>query len=286
MGEIIDGKAVAARVRAEVAERVLALQGVGVMPTLAVVLVGDDVPSQIYVRHKQRACDKVGIKSVVIRLPDSTTHQELRSVIADLNGDDAVHAVLVQLPLPPQIHPQPIIRALGPVKDVDGFHSVNMGEITTSRPELQPCTPKGIMRLLKEYDVPLRGRHAVVIGRSRVVGRPMSSLLLAADATVTTCHRHTPNTAELCSQADVLVVATGVPEMVKAEWVKPGAAVIDVGITRRPEGGLVGDVDFAAVRERAALITPVPGGVGPMTIAMLLDNACLLAERAVRRSAR
>ncbi|MGB0589592.1 MAG: bifunctional methylenetetrahydrofolate dehydrogenase/methenyltetrahydrofolate cyclohydrolase FolD [Myxococcota bacterium] len=279
MVQLIDGKAVAARVRAEVAERAARLSEQGVSPTLAVLLVGEHEPSKIYVRHKQRAAAKVGITSQLHTLPAEATQQQIIAAVQALNDDPEVHGILVQLPLPEGIHTDPVIQAVRPEKDVDGFHSVNMGKIATARPELTPCTPKGVMRLLREYDVNLRGAHAVVVGRSRVVGRPMSALLLAADATVTTCHRHTVDTASYTRRADVLVVAAGSPALVRGDWVKEGAVVIDVGISRLANGRLQGDVAFDEVAERARLVTPVPGGVGPMTIAMLLENTCILAER-------
>ena len=279
MAQLIDGKAVAARVREEVASRAGRLEEAGVTPTLAVLLVGDHEPSKIYVRHKQRAAEKAGIASIVRRLPATASQAEVIGAVRALNGDPGVHGILVQLPLPEGIHADPVIQAVDPDKDVDGFHSVNMGKITTARPELTPCTPKGVMRLLREYDVQIRGAHAVVVGRSRIVGRPMSALLLAADATVTTCHRHTQNTALLTRSADILVVAAGSPALVKRDWVKEGAVVIDVGVSRLASGKLQGDVAFDEVASKVRLITPVPGGVGPMTIAMLLENTCILAER-------
>ncbi|MDP6946428.1 MAG: bifunctional 5,10-methylenetetrahydrofolate dehydrogenase/5,10-methenyltetrahydrofolate cyclohydrolase, partial [Myxococcota bacterium] len=233
----------------------------------------------IYVRHKERAAAKVGIASLVHTLPASATQATVIETIQALNRDPTVHGILVQLPLPAGIQPDPVIQAVDPRKDVDGFHSANMGKITTARPELTPCTPKGVMRLLEAYDVPLRGAHAVVVGRSRVVGRPMSALLLASHATVTTCHRHTVDTPSYTRRADILVVAAGSPALVRADWVSEGVVVIDVGITRLPNGKLQGDVAFDEVAEKARLISPVPGGVGPMTIAMLLENTCILAER-------
>jgi methylenetetrahydrofolate dehydrogenase (NADP+) / methenyltetrahydrofolate cyclohydrolase len=279
MVQLIDGKAVAARVRVEVAERAARLSAQGVTPTLAVLLVGEHEPSKIYVRHKQRAAAKAGITSQLHTLPASANQQQIIAAVQTLNDDPAVHGILVQLPLPAGILADPVIQAVWPEKDVDGFHSVNMGKIATARPELTPCTPKGVMRLLREYEVELRGAHAVVVGRSRVVGRPMSALLLAAHATVTTCHRHTVDTPSYTRRADVLVVAAGSPALVRGNWVKEGAVVIDVGISRLADGRLQGDVAFDEVAEHARLMTPVPGGVGPMTIAMLLENTCILAER-------
>jgi methylenetetrahydrofolate dehydrogenase (NADP+)/methenyltetrahydrofolate cyclohydrolase len=277
--QLIDGKAVAARVRGEVAERAARLNARGVTPTLAVLLVGEHEPSKIYVRHKQRAAAKAGITSQLHTLPATATQQQIIAAVQALNDDPEVHGILVQLPLPEGVLTDSVIQALKPEKDVDGFHSVNMGKIATARPELTPCTPKGVMRLLREYEVPLRGAHAVIVGRSRVVGRPMSALLLAAHATVTTCHRHTVDTASYTRRADILVVAAGSPALVRGDWVKEGAVVVDVGISRLPDGRLQGDVAFEEVAERARLMTPVPGGVGPMTIAMLLENTCILAEQ-------
>ncbi len=279
MGEIIDGKAVAARVTAEVGRRVEDLLAQGVHPGLAVVAVGDHEPSRIYVRNKMRACERAGIRSAVHHLPATVTQEEILALVERLNADPEVHGILVQLPLPPGLGTRTILHAIDPQKDVDAFHPVNMGQVATGRPPLAPCTPKGVMRLLREYDVPIRGAHAVVVGRSRVVGRPMAALLLAADATVTTCHRHTRDTARHTARADIVVVAVGVPELVRGPWIREGAVVIDVGISRTAEGRLVGDVCFAEVMPRARLLSPVPGGVGPMTIAMLLENTCVLAER-------
>lgn len=280
MGEIIDGRAVAKRVRSDVARRVRALADRGIVPGLHVVLAGDHPPSRIYVAHKEKACLEVGIRSAVHRLPRTSTLADVIGIVERLNQDPDCHAILVQLPLPEGVRSRPVLAAVLPSKDADGFHPFNMGYVATGRPDLAPCTPKGVMRVLREYDVPIRGAHAVVIGRSRVVGRPMAALLLAADATVTTCHRHTQDAAQYTRQADIVVVATGIPHLVKADWVKPGAVVVDVGISRSADGTLVGDVDFDNVLPKARLVTPVPGGIGPMTIAMLLENTCILAERA------
>ena len=279
MGQVMDGKAVARRVRSEIRGRVRQLKASGVVPGLSVVLVGDNPASQIYVRRKELACVEVGIASRVHRLPATTSQAELLALVAALNEDATVDGVLVQLPLPRPLNARTTINAIHPAKDVDAFHPVNMGQVTTGRPTLVPCTAKGVMRLLAEYEVPLRGRHAVVVGRSRVVGRPMAALLLAADATVSICHRHTPDSAALTSMADVLVVAVGIADLVRASWVKEGAVVVDVGISRREDRTLAGDVAFDEVLPKASLLTPVPGGVGPMTIAMLLDNTCVIAER-------
>ncbi len=279
MGEILSGTAVAAKVKAEVRQRVAALVADGVQPGLAVVLVGDDPASAVYVRHKAKACEQVGIASMVHRLPAATSQATLLELLGELNHSHLVHGILVQLPLPEHLEEHVVLEAIDPRKDVDGFHYVNVGHLATDRAGLEPCTPRGVIRLLVEHGVPLRGRHAVVVGRSRIVGRPMAAMLLACDATVTVCHRHTPDTAALARQADVLVVAVGKPGLVRRDWVKPGAVVVDVGTSRLPDGKLAGDVAWDEVAPIASLISPVPGGVGPMTIAMLLENTCEAAER-------
>lgn len=279
VGEIIDGKAVARRVEAEVTDRVEALRQNGVAPCLAVIIVGDDAASHIYVKRKGKACKRVGIESANFVLPIDTSETEILAIVHRLNADTGTHGILVQLPLPEHINAYAITNAIDPWKDVDGFHYVNAGHLATDRTGLAPCTPKGIMRLFREYDVTLRGAHAVVVGRSRIVGRPMGAMLLAADATVTICHRHTRCTADLTRQADIIVVAVGKEGLVDPSWVGEGAVVIDVGINRLEDKSLVGDVKFNEVIDKARLITPVPGGVGPMTIAMLLENTCEAAER-------
>ena len=271
---LIDGKAVAADLRARLAIRVAAL---GYAPGLVVVRVGEDPASGVYVRNKDRAAREAGLASRTIHLPSATTEAELLAQIAALNADDAVDGILVQLPLPAQIDARTAIRALSPAKDVDGLHPVNAGRLASAQigsaasgGGLVPCTPRGVMHLLA--GVPLAGARAVVLGRSVLVGRPMAQLLLAADCTVTIAHSRTRDLAAECARADILVAAVGRPEMVRAEWVKPGATVIDVGINRLPNGRLVGDVAFDEVAAVAGAITPVPGGVGPMTIACLLEN--------------
>jgi methylenetetrahydrofolate dehydrogenase (NADP+) / methenyltetrahydrofolate cyclohydrolase len=279
VGDIIDGKLVAKRVESEVAQRVKALREQSVEPCLAVVLVGDNAASHIYVRRKEKACARVGMKSKAFTLPDDTSEEEVLRLVQELNNDPLTHGILVQLPLPSHINSYAITNAIDPWKDVDGFHFVNAGHLATDRTGLAPCTPKGIMRLLREYDVTLRGAHAVVVGRSRIVGRPMGAMLLAADATVTTCHRHTPQTSLLTGQADIVIVAVGKPGLIRGDWVKPGVVVIDVGINRLEDRRIVGDVAYDEVAPKAKLITPVPGGVGPMTISMLLENTCEAAER-------
>jgi methylenetetrahydrofolate dehydrogenase (NADP+)/methenyltetrahydrofolate cyclohydrolase len=279
MAELIDGKAIAARMRVEVADRVAAI---GFRPGLAVVHVGNDPASAVYVRTKDCAAKAAGISTRTINLPASTSQAELLATIEALNRDDSVDGILVQLPLPPDLSAHDVIAAIDPAKDVDGFHPINVGYLTDGRPKLVPCTPKGVMRLLRETGISLSGAHAVVLGRSSIVGRPMVSLLLAADATVTIVHSRTRNLAEECRRADILVAAVGRPEMVPGDWIKPGATVIDVGINRLPDRRLVGDVDFASCAKVAGAITPVPGGVGPMTVACLLENTVTAAIR--RRS--
>lgn len=278
MAEIIDGKAISAKVRKEVAAEVESLQSCGITPGLAVVLVGNNSASEIYVRSKEKACAEVGIRSVVHRLPVETTQAELLALIGRLNQDPAIHGILVQLPVPSQIDARAVQEAVSPDKDVDGFHPVNIGRLWANRAVHIPCTPLGIMRLLDESQVELAGKRAVVVGRSDIVGKPMAALLLHRNATVTICHSHTADLAKECREADILVVAVGRPGLVKGEWLKPGSTVIDVGINRLPTG-LVGDVDFASASTVAGKITPVPGGVGPMTIAMLLSNTVQAAKR-------
>jgi methylenetetrahydrofolate dehydrogenase (NADP+) / methenyltetrahydrofolate cyclohydrolase len=270
--ELIDGRAIAAAVRAEVARDVAEWTGAGhPVPGLATVLVGDDPASAIYVGGKQRASAEVGITGFDHRLADDAEHAEVEELLRALNDDPRVSGILLQLPTPPQVDGGALTGLIAPEKDVDGLTPVSAGLLTKGRPGLRPCTPAGVIELLRRHDVALEGAEAVVVGRSDLVGKPVSALLLAANATVTTCHSRTRDLAAVCRRADVLVAAVGVPELVRGDWVKEGAVVIDVGINRT-DAGLVGDVEFAAARERARLITPVPGGVGPMTIAMLLRN--------------
>lgn len=281
---IIDGKAVAARIRAELTEDVADFERqTSITPHLAAVLVGDDPASAIYVRHKRRACEKTGVKSTLHKLPAETAENELLDLVAQLNDAGDVHGILVQLPLPPQIDTRAVLDAVAPLKDVDAFHPINAGLIVQGRPRFLPCTPAGVRQLLLEADVEIAGAHAVVLGRSEIVGKPMAMLLMqkgeAANATVTVCHSRTRNLPEITRTADILIAAIGSPRFVTAEMVKPGAAVIDVG-TNRVNDKLVGDVDFEAVVEVASAITPVPGGVGPMTIAMLLTNTLTAARLA------
>ncbi|HHW14694.1 MAG TPA: bifunctional methylenetetrahydrofolate dehydrogenase/methenyltetrahydrofolate cyclohydrolase FolD [Firmicutes bacterium] len=278
MAAILDGKAVAEEISREVAAEVQRLKKTGVSPCLAVLLVGDNPASQTYVRNKEAACQKVGIASRVVRLPADITQVELLHAVEELNEDEGVHGLLVQLPLPPYLDPRPVMAALRPEKDVDGFHPLNMGRLQAGEECLWPCTPHGIVQLLRRSRIPPAGRHAVVVGRSNIVGKPMALLLLQEDATVTVCHSHTPDLAALTRQAELLVVAVGRPRTITGEMVREGAVVVDVGINR-VDGRLVGDVDFESVAPRAAAITPVPGGVGPMTVAMLLLNTVQAARR-------
>jgi len=269
---LIDGKAVAAEVRERVRDEVASLLAEGGRaPALATVLVGEDPASQVYVRNKQRACEEAGMRSVHHDLPGETTESELLELVAALGLDDEVDGILVQLPVPDQIDPDRVVAAIDPAKDVDGLTPVNAGLLAHGKPGLVPCTPAGVMELLRREGVELEGAEAVVVGRSKLVGVPVARLLLGADATVTVCHSRTRDIAAVCRRADILVAAVGVPCLLGADAVKPGAVVIDVGVNRTDDG-LCGDVDFEAAAEVAAAITPVPGGVGPMTIAMLLVN--------------
>jgi methylenetetrahydrofolate dehydrogenase (NADP+)/methenyltetrahydrofolate cyclohydrolase len=276
----IDGKATAQQVRAEVRDAVAAWVAQGHEPPgLATVLVGDDAASAIYVGGKQKASAEVGIRPFDLRLPQDASHDEVRALIGELNADPAVNGILLQLPTPPQVDGSALTAEIDPGKDVDGLTPISTGRLVKGLPGLRPCTPSGCMELLRRYDVQLQGAEAVVVGRSDLVGKPISAMLLAANATVTTCHSRTRDLAEVCRRADVLVAAVGVPEMIKGDWIKEGAVVIDVGMNRTPEK-LTGDVEFESAVERASLITPVPGGVGPMTIAMLLRNTLEAAKAA------
>jgi methylenetetrahydrofolate dehydrogenase (NADP+)/methenyltetrahydrofolate cyclohydrolase len=272
MAQLIDGKAVAAKVRAEIATEARALQTQrGVVPGIALVRVGEDPASKTYVGSKKKAAQELGFNQWEHPLEASVSQQKVLGLIAQLNASAEVHGILVQLPLPPQIKSDAVIAAIAPEKDVDGFHPISAGNLFLGRPGFRPCTPAGVMRLLDEYRVSLSGKRAVVVGRSAIVGKPMAMLLLERDATVTICHRKSDLAAEV-ARADVLVAAVGVRDVIRGEWIKPGAVIIDVGQNRTPEGKLCGDVEFAAASERASLITPVPGGVGPMTVAMLMRN--------------
>ena len=278
--KLIDGAAVAQALQARLREQLQARwTSSGVVPGLTVVLVGENPASKIYVGRKIKACAQVGIRSELIELPDSVSEARVLGEIERLNADPKVHGILVQLPLPKQISVAKVQHAIRPEKDVDGFHPQNIGALVTGEPSLQPCTPLGCLKLLDEERVPIEGRRAVVVGRSNIVGKPMALMLLQRSATVTICHSKTPDLGAVTREADILVAAVGIARLIKAPMIKPGAAVIDVGMNRLSDGTLSGDVDFAAAREVAGAITPVPGGVGPMTIAMLLHNTVLAAAR-------
>ncbi|WP_462103698.1 bifunctional methylenetetrahydrofolate dehydrogenase/methenyltetrahydrofolate cyclohydrolase FolD [Campylobacter concisus] len=282
--KILDGKAVSLKVKESVKVRADELKKSGVEPTLAVVLVGEDKASQTYVRAKEKACNEYGIKSVAHRLSENTTQNELLALINVLNLDDSIHGILVQLPLPKHIDTNVVLAAIYPQKDVDGFHAVNVGKLVSGLDGFVPCTPLGVMEILKEYGIDVAGLNAVVIGRSNIVGKPMANLLLNASATVTVTHSKTKNLKEICKNADLIVAAIGKPFFLKADMVKDGAVVVDVGINRLDDGRLVGDVDFDEVAPKCSYITPVPGGVGPMTIAMLLNNTILAAQAKIAKN--
>lgn len=279
MAQIIDGKKIAAEVRAKIKEDVAGLAAKGNTPGLAAVLVGDNPASVIYVRNKRKACEEAGMYSEEHRLPEETPQTDLKKLIARLNFDPRIHGILIQLPLPKQINTDEILMEISPSKDVDGLHPYNVGLLTMGRPAFVPCTPAGVMEMLNHAGIPIEGRRAVVVGRSNLVGRPAALLLMHRHATITVCHSRTQNIAAICREADILVAAIGKANFVTGDMVKPGAAVIDVGINRLPDGKLVGDVDFSAAEKVAGHITPVPGGVGPMTIAMLLANTVTSAKR-------
>jgi methylenetetrahydrofolate dehydrogenase (NADP+) / methenyltetrahydrofolate cyclohydrolase len=279
VAEIIDGKKIAAEMRKEIGQEASQLATAGVTPGLAVVLVGEDPASRVYVSMKEKACADAGIFSVEHKLPAETSEAELLKLIAQLNADRRIDGILVQLPLPDHIDEAKVLEAISPDKDVDGFHPYNVGRLVTGNPLFQPCTPYGVMKMLERTGVELKGKNVVVVGRSNIVGKPVALMCLAAHATVTLCHSRTIDLPGKVGEADVLIAAVGRPEMIKGEWIKPGAVVIDVGVNRIGEKKLVGDVDFAGAFERAAAITPVPGGVGPMTITMLLYNTLLSAKR-------
>ncbi|WP_088556973.1 bifunctional methylenetetrahydrofolate dehydrogenase/methenyltetrahydrofolate cyclohydrolase FolD [Marinobacter sp. es.042] len=277
--KLINGKEIAAEVRQQVAAGVEARTQQGLRaPGLAVVLVGNDPASHVYVGNKRKACDQAGILSLSYDLPEDTSQEALETLIDELNENPAVDGILVQLPLPSHLDADPILVKIRPDKDVDGFHPYNIGRLMQRKPTLRPCTPAGIITLLDSIDTPYKGQHAVIVGASNIVGRPMSMELLLKGATTTVCHRFTPDLEKFVREADILVAAVGKPGLIKGDWVKPGATVIDVGINRMDDGKLYGDVDFAAASERAAYITPVPGGVGPMTIATLLQNTLYAAD--------
>ncbi|WP_277586578.1 bifunctional methylenetetrahydrofolate dehydrogenase/methenyltetrahydrofolate cyclohydrolase FolD [Psychrobacillus antarcticus] len=274
----IDGKQIAGLVTEKVKERVENLKSKGVVPGLAVILVGSNPASQTYVNNKAKTCERLGMYSVLIELDEDISEDELLKNVEALNQDDKIHGILVQLPLPSQINEDRVIATISPLKDVDGFHPENVGKMMIGQQSFLPCTPFGVMKLLEYSDVEIAGKHAVIIGRSNIVGKPMGQLLLQKDATVTYCHSRTKDLHSFTKQADILVVATGRAKMIDASYIKEGAVVIDVGINRDENNKLCGDVDFASAQEVASKITPVPGGVGPMTIAMLMENTCLAAE--------
>ena len=279
MAQLIDGKAIAALIRAEQATRAARLKDGGVEPALAVILVGDDPASKVYVRNKARACRECGIRSEVIRMSAETTQAELMAEIERVNSDPSLHGLLIQLPLPAHLDEAAALAAVDWRKDVDGFHKMNAGALLEGEEGVCPCTPAGCMELLRRSGVPLTGANAVVVGRSNIVGKPMALMLLEANCTVTICHSRTKNLAEIVRNADIVVAAVGRAGFITGDMIKPGAAVIDVGINRREDGTLCGDVDFDAAQEKAGWITPVPGGVGPMTIAMLMKNTLDAAEK-------
>ncbi|MGJ8580954.1 MAG: bifunctional methylenetetrahydrofolate dehydrogenase/methenyltetrahydrofolate cyclohydrolase FolD [Psychromonas sp.] len=275
----IDGKLISKTVRSEVAALVKTRAENGLsIPGLAVVLVGQDPASQVYVNSKRKACDEVGFTSKSYDLPDTTSEAELLSLVDTLNDDPQINGILVQLPLPKSIDTTKVLERIKPEKDVDGFHPYNVGRLCQRIPKLRSCTPKGVMTLFERYDIPLKGKHAVIVGASNIVGRPMTMELLLAGCTTTVCHRFTQNLQGFVEQADILVVAVGKPGFIPGNWIKPGAVVIDVGINRLPTGKLVGDVEFDVAEQRASFITPVPGGVGPMTVATLIENTLLACQ--------
>ncbi|KRL83767.1 bifunctional methylenetetrahydrofolate dehydrogenase/methenyltetrahydrofolate cyclohydrolase FolD [Ligilactobacillus apodemi] len=279
MTVMIDGRQTAAKIRSELAKKAEVLKNQGITPCLAVILVGDDPASQVYVRNKKRAAEKIGIETKDLHLSAQTAQSELLELIDSLNDDPSVHAILVQMPLPKHLDENEVINAISPKKDADGLHPKNLGHLFMNEPQALPCTPRGIMVLLAEYDIGVAGKNVVIIGRSNLVGRPLAAMMINVDATVTVAHSKTKNLPEIAKNADILVVATGRAEMVDQSYVKKGATVIDVGINRLPDNHLVGDVDQASVTGVAAYLTPVPGGVGPMTIAMLMQQTLELAEK-------
>ena len=279
MANIINGKEISAQIRAEISQKVKEYNAkTGKLPGLAVVIVGENPASQVYVRNKKKACEQVGFNSWVYEMPENTTQEELNALVDKLNNDENVHGILVQLPLPKHLNEEEIILRIKPEKDVDAFHPYNVGRITIGNPKFLPCTPAGIMELLHRSNIEISGKECVVVGRSNIVGKPMALLLLAKNGTVTVCHSKTRDLKEVCKRADILVVAIGKANFVTADMVKEGAVVIDVGMNRNAEGKLTGDVDFESVSQVASYITPVPGGVGPMTITMLLQNTLRAAE--------
>jgi len=283
VAELIDGKAIAAELRGQISIDTKKLTAMGITPGLAVVLVGEDPASRVYVSMKEKACTATGIYSVEHKLPAETDQSHLLELIDTLNSDEKIDGILVQLPLPAHIDEAQVLESISPAKDVDGFHPYNVGRLLTGNPVFQPCTPYGIMKMLEHTGVELKGKNVVVVGRSNIVGKPVALMCLAKHATVTICHSRTVDLAPKVAAADIVIAAVGRPEMIKGDWIKPGAIVIDVGVNRVGEKRLVGDVDFAAASDNAAAITPVPGGVGPMTITMLLYNTLLSAKRRAAR---
>jgi len=281
--KILNGKEVSERIKTELKDKVAEMKKNGIFPGLAVVLVGNDPASRVYVNSKKKACEFIGIESFEYALPEETTEEQLLELVAKLNGDKRVDGILVQLPLPKHINEENIINAINPSKDVDAFHPSNVGRIMTGNPVFLPCTPAGVMELIHESGIDVKGKECVIVGRSNIVGKPQAMLLLAKHGTVTICHSRTVNLEEVCKRADILVAAVGKPEMIKGNMIKPGAVVIDVGINRI-DGKIVGDVEFASASEVASAITPVPGGVGPMTIAMLMKNTVKAAELNLKKA--
>ena len=275
---LIDGRTVAKKWKDYAAQRAQRLIEKGVTPHLAVILVGENAASQVYVRNKENACIHAGIRSTIIRLPEVCTQEELENAVLSLNEDESIHGILVQLPLPKGLDEARVLALIDPDKDVDGFHAMNSGRLMNGQPSFVPCTPLGVMKLLEAYRIPTRGKHAVIIGRSNIVGKPMAMLLIRENGTVTVCHSHTMDLKEVTRRADILVVAIGKRQFITADYVKEGATVIDVGMHRKEDGKLCGDVDFDSVEPVAGAITPVPGGVGPMTIAMLMNNCVSSVE--------
>lgn len=283
MAQLIDGKMISAQIKDELKEEVAKMNSQGTTVTLAVILVGQDPASCVYVRNKKRACEYIGIRSISCEMPEETTQEELLAKIRELNQDDSVDGILVQLPLPAHINEDAVIDAIDPAKDVDGFHPRSVGALCIGKPGFVSCTPAGIIQLLKRSSVAIEGKHCVVVGRSNIVGKPMSLLLLRENGTVTICHSRTKNLKDICRSADILVCAIGKPKFFTEEYIKDGAVVIDVGIHRNAENKLCGDVDFEKAEPIASKITPVPGGVGPMTIAMLMSNCVEAAKRKAQK---
>jgi methylenetetrahydrofolate dehydrogenase (NADP+)/methenyltetrahydrofolate cyclohydrolase len=271
----MEGKKLAATLQVQLIEKVKTLK---TTPSLCVILIGEDPASKIYVAHKQKACQAVGIAVQLIKLPSTTSESVLLSRIDELNQDDSQHGILVQLPLPKSINTLTILKKINPHKDVDGFHPINIGLLAQGQPHFQPCTPLGILQLIDHYDIPVKGKHAVIVGASLIVGKPMALQLLDRDATVSICHKETKNLATMVAQADILVSAVGIPNLIKGDWIKPGSALFDVGITRLKDNTIAGDIEFTKAKEKATWITPVPGGVGPMTVAMLMRNTVMACE--------